>query len=127
VSADDTQEGLVQRATDPETVSGVNDTKFITPKKLKLGFSVSLSANGFIKFPSWLSGLEIRWGSNFVNANSSSSVVVFTNQCFTGVASLGMNNTGDFQPPKAYVSGTSLTLYNSDSNGVTVRWIAIGY
>lgn len=126
-SATEVSEGLAERATDAEAISGIDDNRFLTPKKLKLGFSVSLLTNGFIKFPSWLAGFEIRWGSNFVNGNSSQSVTTFPSLCLTAVTSLGMNNTGDFQPPKAYISGTGVTLYNSDSNSITARWIALGY
>lgn len=90
VSANDTTEGLAQRATDTEVVSGINDTKFLTPKKLKLGFSISLGVVGWIDFPSWLGGLQIRWGRYTAGKNSNTVVNFprpFSSQCF------GLNNS----------------------------------
>ena len=125
--ANESVAGLAQRASDAEAATGMEDTKFLTSKKLKIGFSVSLGSNGYLKFPTWLSGLELRWGSLSVSAGGSPTVTTFPTTCLQAIASLGNSGTSDFAPPKAFVSGTSVTLYNSDSNSILLRWFAIGY
>lgn len=128
VAASDTVAGLVERATDAETVTGTDDVRFLTPKKLKLGFSVSLATNGFIILPSWLAGVQFRWGTTSVTGNTSGlATSAFTTQCLNAVVSLGNASLADFTPPKISVSGTSATIYNSDNDTIVARWFAVGY
>lgn len=58
----------VTPATQTETNAGTNDTKFITPLKLRYGFAASFTAQGYIAFPSWLGGFIIQWGSGTTSA-----------------------------------------------------------
>lgn len=134
VSANDATEGLVQRATDAEAISGVNDTKFITPKKLKLGFAVSLSINGYLKFPSWLGGLILQWGVNGSNVSANVAQIVnyptpFNNAVFQVVGQY--SNDGN-PSTKSVVNIYDLTStnfkYNHSVSGIhSIRWIAVGY
>lgn len=127
-SANDTTEGLSARATDSESIAGVNDTKFLTPKKLKLGFSITLAPNGQITFPSWLGSLSYRWGSITLAAGQQSTVTTFSTQCFQGSA---VNNTigtsGGDGAMRCAPSGTSLIVTNAESSTRTVGWTAVGY
>lgn len=89
-SANDVFEGLVQRATDTEAIVATNDTKFITPKKLKLGFSLSLNINGWLDLPSWLGGAQFRWGRFYSDKNSSTTVLFakpFSSACLNLITS----------------------------------------
>lgn len=127
-SANDTTEGLSARATDAEAIAGVNDTKFLTPKKLKLGFSIILAPNGLITFPSWLGGLSYRWGSIMLAAGQQSTVTTFPTQCFQGSAvNNALGTSGGDGAMRCTPSGTSLVVTNAESSTRTVGWTAVGY
>lgn len=62
-AATETLAGIAQIATQSEVNGGSNDSKFVSPLKLKAGFSILLNANGFIAFPSFLGGIILQWGN----------------------------------------------------------------
>ena len=60
--ASETVAGGVKRATDQQVLAGVEDSTYITPKKLRMGVSYSLGETGYVALPSWTGGLIIEWG-----------------------------------------------------------------
>lgn len=80
-------------ATQEEADAGVNDRYFITPNKLRFGFSISLSQNGYITLPTWVGGLIIQWGTiETPDADIDYPVlfpIAFPNECFSVNATFG--------------------------------------
>ncbi|WP_122665142.1 phage tail protein [Pseudomonas viridiflava] len=60
--ATETVSGGAKVASQAQTNAGTNDAAYVTPKKLRWGFAVSLGATGYIILPTWLSGLTFQWG-----------------------------------------------------------------
>jgi hypothetical protein len=102
------------------------------------GFAISLTANGYIKFPSILGGLIVQWGA-FTIASTSGSVltfpVAFPNAMFAFTAT---DASSTVSASNATVVGTKsasttdITLFavisgTTLSTGDGVKWIAIGY
>lgn len=54
--------GGAKVATQTQTNAGSDDTAYITPKKLRWGFTAILGTTGCIVFPDWLLGLTFQWG-----------------------------------------------------------------
>jgi len=132
--ASETVQGMMKVATQAETNAGALDTVAVTPKKLRAGFSVLLATNGYIAFPTWLSGLIIQWG-NAVMLGGQSSVtltypITFPNATLGGVA--GHNNGAT---PVIYLDGnfkssnSQLTIRANTApvGGTGVSYIAVGY
>lgn len=131
--ANDSYAGVSQFSTDAELIAGAVTNKAVAPSKLRLGFSINLAQNGHFKFPTWLGGLIFQWGQNTIGADGAGSATLstsFSTACLQGICGMGV--IGDYRDqndaPYCTPSGTSLLLYNPDTNQSSlIRWFAIGY
>lgn len=81
VSATEAIKGLARFATQFEVNAGVDDSSIVTPKKLRAGFQIQLSVNGYIYFPSWMGGLVWQWGNRaFTSGSTSAFTTPFPNE-----------------------------------------------
>lgn len=142
-SATETASGLLPVATQVDTDAGTNDAKAVSPLKLRFGFAADFtSQTGYIKFPSWLGGLLLQWGTQASAVSTTTTVTFplgFPNICFQTLVS-GLNVSGNTQ---AYVTlntysqggaqvncfiapGGSAPVLGSVANAISIRWFAIG-
>jgi hypothetical protein len=132
--------GGAKVASQVQTDAGVDDTAYVTPKKLRWGFSASLTGNGYVVFPSWLGGIIINWGTTTIGpeaAGGSLSVTfaqaygsfcrVLPTFWYAGAANNNSNG--------AQMRDRSLTGFLIDNQwygagqlniGGSIDWIAIG-
>jgi len=131
--ATDSYVGVSQFSSDAELAAGSVTNKAVAPAKLKLGFSVSLGANGYFKFPTWLSGLTIQWGAVSVGADSLATwtyPIPFSNEVLSLQATLG----ADFDSYSdagvcifKYTPLTSARVKNGTATATTLNCLVIGY
>ncbi|WP_102882553.1 phage tail protein [Pseudomonas protegens] len=132
--ATEINQGTAKVATTAQMLDSANDFVLSTPKKLRWGFSISLAANGYIAFPSWLGGLVLQWGTSL--GFSSTPVVVtfpmaFPNAAFAVVATTHIGTTNAAPTQDAVASfGLSQTGVSFRTNAGAApngaKYIAIG-
>jgi len=132
--ATEINQGTTKVATTTQMLDSANDFVMPTPKKLRWGFSISLAANGYIAFPSWLGGLVLQWGTSV--GFSSTPVVVtfpmaFPNAAFAVVATTHIGTTNAVPTQDAVASfGLSQTGVSFRTNAGAApngaKYIAIG-
>lgn len=89
--ATDTRSGAVRIASQAEVNAGTGVDTVVAPQRLRMGFAVSLSHNGYVVFPTWMGGLIIQWmhasagGSGTLNGNVNSWPLAFPNALFVAV------------------------------------------
>lgn len=79
-------------ATQTEVEAGANDFKYVTPKKLRLGFQLKRGPNGYLVLPSWLGGIILQWQVGPIGASAdavANFVIPFPSQAFMVFATSG--------------------------------------
>ncbi|HEJ6164801.1 TPA: hypothetical protein SL829_002130 [Pseudomonas aeruginosa] len=121
--------GVLRVGTQAEVEAGVLDNVAVTPKKLRLGFAASFSANGYIALPQWLGGVIFQWGSFSVPASTTSTFsfpIAFPNACWSIVASFGIPALGT-----ANAGALSLSTYRIQNTYASTtqsgNWFSVGY
>lgn len=133
--------GIARIATQAQVSAGADDASAVTPKKLRMGFSMSLAQNGYVAFPSWLGGLILQWGKN-VSVSAASATITFPytfpKSCYTvvGNADFGADSFNYYRPVMVGNLGVSSfqvrIALNGDSNATgqtdaaNFYWIAVG-
>jgi hypothetical protein len=143
VQATETVLGVAKVATSVQVNAGADDATIVTPKKLRLGFSISPGINGFIALPSWLGGFIFQWGrltitQSAINAPVSANwiyTLAFPANCFSVWAfqhTLGGNGNGSLLERLCGGGDPGLgaaTFYIADADAAgsyTLRVFAIG-
>lgn len=133
--ATETVAGGAKVATQPQTNAGADDTAYVTPKKLRFGFAVSLATNGYLVFPSWMGGLIIQWGYYVGSLDDLTALVTFPMMFPTANFNVLVTGDGAQSTAANYVTGGAqkvstaqfrLNGYatNMPSNGY--HWFALG-
>jgi hypothetical protein len=138
LQATETLAGVAKIATQALANAGADDTTMMTPKKMRNGVSMLISAIGYIALPSWLGGLIIQWGSVAAAASgvgSGAFPVTFPNGLFRavctylasgtamGVSAITANTTNN----STFVGNAFNTTNGAGVSGANIWYIAIGY
>lgn len=125
--------------------SSENSTKIATTAWAKAGFAISIGAVSYIKFPSWMGGLVIQFGTSVVTFTAGLASATFGMAFPNGkVSQLCVNGDGDALPGSiisihasggwsSNLSGIAFKAVNGataalvpDGTNLRINWIAFG-
>ena len=125
-------------ATSQMAIDGTDDVSWLSPAKLKAvltnklfgAFAVSLGANGYLAFPSWLGGLIFQWGritNAAVSGTTANLAIAFPNSALSANCSAIGNLASGTHEITEIMSLTQTNLVVSNNGGGSVAWWAVGY
>ncbi len=127
-SATEALRGVLRVATQAEVNAGTLDDVAVTPKKLRLGFSISLTANGYIIFPVWLGGLIIQWGMQAVSGTATITFpLTFPNQALRLFITEVTSDASLKYMGGAITNNSSAYVVSNNTGADATSWLAIGY
>jgi hypothetical protein len=138
VQASETVAGKAEIATQSETNAGTDNSRIVTPLKLRSGVAMSLGTIGYIKFPSWLGGFIIQWGMTDDYANESGKTITFPIAFPTAILNAGataeipvLTNTRNQWAQLYELTNSTMTVFVQMEGGgvwpIKARWFAFGY
>lgn len=111
--------------------SAAQGSKWLSLRRLRLGFAISFNVNGYICFPVWLGGMVLQWGryAGGAHAPSVAFPIAFPSECLLVVP--GPNDDND---SVAVSTVTASGFGASQLDGSTVTnvstpfyWLALGH
>lgn len=90
-----------------------NDTSIATTAWAKLGLAISIAAVGYIKFPDWMGGLIVQWGTSAVTTDAAGLAgitlpLTFPNSIRSVIVANGDSSAGNLHV-QSYISGFPTT------------------
>ncbi|MGN5127758.1 phage tail-collar fiber domain-containing protein [Aeromonas sp. 30P] len=121
--------GLIKVASQQQTDAGTADDVAVTPKKLKAGFSISLTSQPYVCFPSWLGGWIIQMGDSAPSQSRTTWPIAFPTRCITAAA-LSKSSATTITYDELQTTGTTFSFQSSTTGAnqpaASCKYIAIG-
>ncbi|MGN5127332.1 gp53-like domain-containing protein [Aeromonas sp. 30P] len=122
--------GAIKIATQDQVNSGSADDAAVTPKKLRAGFSISLTSQPYVCFPSWLGGWIIQMGDSAPSMSRTTWPIAFPTRCISA-AVLSKSSATTITYDSLEATGTSFSLQSSTTGAnqpaASCKYIAVGY
>ncbi|KAB0547893.1 hypothetical protein F7R01_10355 [Pseudomonas argentinensis] len=127
--ATEAMRGVLRVGTQSEVDAGSLDNVAVTPKKLRMGFAISLGYSGYFVFPTWMGSWIIQWGDISVSANDiiTPLPIAFPNVfCRVIVCNAYTMGSGSIGYVAASVASNSSIVSRGSSPSLGASYIAIG-
>lgn len=126
--------GVMRVGTQSEVNAGVLDDVAVTPKKLRWGFTISATPNGYVIFPTWLGAFVLQWGSVSVSGSATAVLafpISFPTRCWTLIGSPSSTpsvaQTVSFPSLSPIPNEGPGLVTNHSSTSTRYWWFALGH